>query len=288
MKKTILATLITSMLVSALHANKEDESWIYLDNGTLRIGIDKARGAAIGHLSLSKDKRNLLNHFDEGRFIQQSYYGAADGSLWAGKPWTYNPVQGGSYEGKSAKTLDYKQEANSLYAKIEPLHWATGVACPEATMEEWISLEGNVAKIRMRMHYTGVTHEGKRHQEMPAMFVDYALPFLYFEKENKLVKHEPIILGDSLSPEIITYETEWLAFVDEKNFGIGIYTPETKEAVTYRAKGDGTAGPGGSACSYVAPVRTLSLTQGTVIDYEFYLCIGSLDEIRASFSKLKK
>jgi hypothetical protein len=35
-------------------------------------------------------------------------------------------------------------------------------------------------------------------------------------------------------------------------------------------------------------VRTLSLTEGSVIDYEFYLSIGTLDEIRERFSKLKK
>ncbi len=75
--------------------------WVYLDNGTVRIGIDKSRGACIGYFGESKTGRNLLNHYDEGRFVQQSYYGQKDGSDWHGKPWVYNPVQGGSWDANS-------------------------------------------------------------------------------------------------------------------------------------------------------------------------------------------
>jgi hypothetical protein len=76
--------------------------------------------------------------------------------------------------------------------------------------------------------------------------------------------------------------------VDDNNFGIGIYTPGTDKAVTYRHRGNGSTGPEGSACSYVAPIRQFQLTKGLVVDYEFYLTIGTLDEIRARFEKLRK
>jgi hypothetical protein len=59
-------------------------------------------------------------------------------------------------------------------------------------------------------------------------------------------------------------------------------------ALTYRHHGDGSGGPDGSACSYVAPIRQFPLTKGLVVDYEFHLTIGSLDEIRARFAKLRK
>jgi hypothetical protein len=269
-------------------AAKPDQSWAYLDNGTIRIGVDRNRGAAIGYFALSQDKRNLLNHHDEGRFIQQSYYGDVDGSMWAKTPWKYNPVQGGSYKGEDAKTLEFRETAKELYAKVEPLHWASAKPCPEAIMQEWITLGGPIAKIRMRMDYSGESHKRQTHQEMPAMFVDYALPHLMFEKDDKLIRHAPIILGESLKPEHITYDSEWLAFVDDQNFGIGIHTPGTMEAVTYRHKGNGTTGPDGSACSYVAPIRTLQLKKGTVVDYEFHITIGTIEEIRARFQKLRK
>lgn len=265
---------------------KEARSWAYLDNGIIRIGVDKSRGAAIGYLALSATQRNLLNHHDEGRFIQQSYYGDPDGSMWAKKSWVYNPVQGGSYKGEDAKTLDFRSTEKELYAKVEPLHWASAKPCPEAIMQEWITLDGPIAKIRMRLDYTGPTQQRKAHQEMPAMFVDYALPHLMFELDGKLVKHAPKNLGADMAPENIRYTGSWLAFVDDKNFGIGIHTPGTKEAVTYRHKGNGTTGPTGSACSYVAPVRTMQLEKATVVDYELFLTIGTLEEIRERFAKL--
>lgn len=281
----ILASLCAAC---AALAAKPGESWVYLDNGTIRIGVDKSRGAAIGYFALSKDQRNLLNHNDEGRFIQQSYYGDADGSMWAKKQWTYNPVQGGSYKGEDSKTLDFRETANELYARIEPLHWASAKSCPEAIMQEWITLDGPVAKIRMRMDYTGPTQMAKKHQEMPAMFVDYALPHLVFEKDGKRVKHAPVDLQKNGGPEKIDYTGGWLAYVDDKDLGIGICTPGTNMAVTYRHLGDGKTGPDGSACSYVAPIRTLQLEKGTVVDYEFFLTIGSLDEIRDRFQKPNK
>ncbi|MFT5905934.1 MAG: hypothetical protein ACI9E1_001539, partial [Cryomorphaceae bacterium] len=168
------------------------------------------------------------------------------------------------------------------------LHWASAKPCPEAIMQQWITLNGSVAKIRMKMDYTGESQKNTPHQEMPAMFVDYDLPFLVFEKDKKLIRHNPINLGKNLKPENITYETNWLAFVDDKDFGIGIYTPGTNKAVTYRHKGNGSTGPEGFACSYVAPVRNINLKKGTTIDYEFYITIGSLKEIRERFDALKK
>jgi hypothetical protein len=260
------------------------DAFTYLDNGTICIGVDQSRGSAIGFFALSKDKRNLLNHHDEGRFIQQSYYGDPDGSVWSKTPWVYNPVQGGSYKGEDAKTLVFRQTDKEIYAKVEPLHWANAKVCPEAIMQEQITLDGAVAKIRMQLNYTGPTQQRNAHQEMPAMFVDFALPHLMFELDGKLVKHAPKILGKDLKPENIKYTGNWLAYVDDNNFGIGIYTPATNEAVTYRAKGK--PGPDGSGCSYVAPVRKFQLTKDLVSEYHFYLTIGTLDQIRERFAKI--
>ena len=39
---------------------------------------------------------------DEGRFVQQSYYGEADGSKRDGKDWVWNPIQGGGWRGQEA------------------------------------------------------------------------------------------------------------------------------------------------------------------------------------------
>jgi hypothetical protein len=46
----------------------------YLDNQSIRIGINLDMGGAITFLADSKTKQNLVNSFDCGRQIQMSYY----------------------------------------------------------------------------------------------------------------------------------------------------------------------------------------------------------------------
>lgn len=82
--------------------------------------------------------------------------------------------------------------------------------------------------------------------------------------------------------------TEWVAYLNNKNWGIGIYTPGTSEFVCYRALGNGETGPDGSACSYVAPVRQFALTQNLVVTYDVYLTIGKLIKIKSVFNEQKK
>ena len=60
------------------------EHWIYLDNDHIRLGMNMDAGGSIGWFSASRSAENLLNAFDHGRYVQQSYYGDADGSDWNG------------------------------------------------------------------------------------------------------------------------------------------------------------------------------------------------------------
>ncbi len=279
--RVILSFAVLSFITQAGFAGQ----WEYLDNGTVRIGIDKSRGACIGYFARSASGRNLLNNRDEGRFIQQSYYGAPDGSRWNGKPWVYNPVQGGHWKGKKSRLLEFNrnEKHKTLSARVEPLSWASGIACPEAVMSIKVALEGAMARIGFRMHYTGKDQSSVRDQEMPAVFVDAALANLVYAENGKLKRRVPGWPNErGRAPE------NWLAYLDEKDWGIGIFTPGTEMFTCYRFKGNGGKGSGGSACSYVAPLRRFSLQKGIKIDYEVFLTIGSINEIRDRFALLKK
>ncbi|MFP6905812.1 MAG: hypothetical protein VCG02_11385, partial [Verrucomicrobiota bacterium] len=90
MKKVMLplfACLVIAGGAIAEDKKAEPADWIYLDNGVYRLGVIRHFGAGIGYLSRSGSTRNLLNHYDNGRLIQQSYYGDRDGSRWVDKPW---------------------------------------------------------------------------------------------------------------------------------------------------------------------------------------------------------
>jgi hypothetical protein len=281
----LLAPLLAiSLPARALDKKKADRHWEYLDNGMVRIGIDKSRGACIGYFAESETGRNLLNNYDEGRFIQQSYYGRPDGSKWNGKPWVYNPVQGGYSKGKSSRLLKFSRDQGkkTISARVEPLSWASGIACPEAIMSVTVSLEGPLARVRFRMDYTGKDQSVVRDQEMPAVFVDAELPNLVYSESGKLKRRVP-----GWPNERGKASENWVAYLDDKDWGIGVCTPGTETFTCYRFKGNGKTGPTGSACSYVAPLRRFSLQKGLVVDYEVFLTIGSLGEIRKRFASLK-
>lgn len=267
--------------------------WDYLDNGKVRIGVDRSRGACIGFFGKSGKDRNLLNHYDEGRFIQQSYYGQTDGSDWNGKPWVYNPIQGGSWQRVPAKVHAFEKTENNLFARIEPRHWASGELCPEMRMEQRISLEGELAVISFFMKYEGEDQGKPRHQEVPAVFIDGELKNFYYEKAGSLRTEAPRILAENNKEGqdglgLGSSSSEWVAYLDDNQWGVGIYTPGTTDFTVYRALGDGTTGETGSACSYVAPLRTFALTKGMELRYEVYLTIGTLEEIKARFEALKQ
>jgi hypothetical protein len=265
-------------LLSSMNTIQGAESWHYLDNGQVKLGVNLNAGACIGWFSAAESKDNLLNAYDVGRYVQQSYYGDEDGSDWNGKPWRYNPVQGGSWKNEPAEVLETKSDATSFYAKTKPRHWATGTFTPECVMEEWLRLEGKLARLKFKMTYTGKQEHKPRHQELPALFVMPKLDTLVFvDAEKKITRQQP-----GFPNEYIKVGEPWCAWVDSNDHGIGIFMPHTSQITCYRVcnanKGD---------CSYLAPIQTFALKPGLVFEYEVVLTLGSVEQIRAEFEKLK-
>ena len=280
---------------SLLCAEQKGKSkWSYLDNGKVRIGVDRSRGACIGFFGESLSKRNLLNIFDAGRYLQQSYYGEKDGTNWNGKPWRYNPIQGGNWQNKPSRldSFELKPDAFQIKSTTTPHHWASDRLCEDMVMKQKIRLDGNLAILDFSMQYEGGDHERARHQEMPALFIDGELKRFFYWKEDQLTEASPRILGENGKEgqeglSLGKSSKAWVAYVDEKKHGIGLFTPGTTQFTCYRALGDGKTGPNGSACSYVAPIRTFVLKKGTALKYRIYLTTGSLQEIQSRFASIE-
>ncbi len=254
------------------------EHWVFLDNGHVRLGVNLSAGACLGWFSHSHSSDNVLNAYDVGRYVQQSYYGGKDGSDWNGKPWRYNPVQGGSWKNEPAEVLDSKADANSFYAKIKPRHWATGAFTPECVMEEWLRLDGGLARLKFKMTYTGEKEHPPTHQELPALFVTPKLDMLVFmDAEKKLTRKQP-----GFPNETIRVSEPWCAWVGKNDGGLGLFMPHTDQATCYRVREGNQAD-----CSYIAPIQTFALKPGLVFEYEVVLALGSVEQIRAVFAKLK-
>lgn len=258
----------------------------YIENGKIKLGVDMESGGSIFYFAELPGDKNLLNHADRGRFIQQSYYGKPDGSVWAKKPWCWNPVQGGDYKGKPAEVEKSVVEEDRLYVKSIPVNWAGGEDFRDCRMEEWITLDDDVAKIRFRFEYRGKDKHPPKHQELPAVFMDYALDKMHYYKGDKPWT------GDKLSVEVPgwpnerrTATEEWAAYIGKDGRGMGVYFPGTPEMTTYRHKGP--SGPKGGGCSYFAPIQTMTIEPGFIYDYTIYLTIGKPEEIRERFRKIR-
>jgi hypothetical protein len=281
---TILLSALSTAAAFAQEKPKAAEDWVYLDNGRLRLGVLRSSGAAIAFLAKSGSEKNLLNHYDRGRLVQQSYYGDADASRWAQREWRYNPVQGGDWQGKSARVLELRHDAATLYAKTVPLHWATGAELPECLMEQWITLRESMVQVRYQFTYHGKATHAPQHQEIPAVFVDASLATLVTYTGSApwtgaaLSRRTP-----GAANEYLKLDENWAAYVNAQDEGVGIYVPKAAEATCYRFQGGA-----GSSCSYVAPIATFALKPGLKFTYDAHLTAGTLEEMRAQFTKLSR
>ncbi len=309
--KSRIATILFGLLIF-LFAQCQDEpaelvhvpsSKAQIDNGVLTLKLDLTRGGAISYLSLSGKDRNIVNIYDEGRYIQQSYYAGKsvnrqkDGQSPSWSPWSWNPIQVGDAFGNRAEILDFQKKDDEMYVKCIPMQWDMNNYPAEAEMEQWIKLEGNVLKVRNRLtcHRTDTIYgEGVlNHQELPAVYPISALDnlFSYFGEEpftgapmaNPTVEHLEDGFWGRYSNNMVT--ENWMAFVDNDNWGMAVYTPGCTNFLA------GMAGQSGgeyddSSTSYIAPVKKEILNKNSVYEYEYIIIIGLLSEIREKVYEL--
>ena len=257
----------------------------FIENGKVKIGVDLSSGGSIFWFSETGSDRNLMNHADRGRFIQQSYYGKSDGSMWAKKPWRWNPVQGGGWRHEPAQVLELKPEKSSLYAKTMAKHWATGADMPDVIFEQWIVLTGKLAQVKFRMTYSGTNAHPNIHHELPAVFVEPQYDTLLVYQGTNAWAGDAVHRSKPGWPnESRKFTERWAAYVNTNNFGVGAFVPVAEELTCYRF-GDGKREHG--SCSYFAPLKRFAITPGLKFEYDVWLTIGLADDIRARFSSIR-
>ncbi len=151
------------------------DSMAYLDNGTIKIGVDLQRGGSIGFLAEVQTGKSVVNVHDFGRWIGQSYYSGPQpfGEAHPGwKNWPWNPISAGDVYGNSSTLLDHTNDGKTLYVRSIPMQWALKQVSGDCTFETWIELEGRTAHVRNRL--TNQRADTKRYramdQELPAVY----------------------------------------------------------------------------------------------------------------------
>ncbi|MBV9468496.1 MAG: hypothetical protein JOZ57_04575 [Abitibacteriaceae bacterium] len=262
----------------------------YLDNGTIRIGVNLDLGGAITYLSTSNSQVNLINSFDWGRQIQMSHYsgpvpfapnGKQPTPTWAGLGW--NPIQSGDCYGNRSKVLEHRNDGKELYTQCVPMQWPLNNEPGECTFECWIQLKGNTALVRSRLNNnrSDKTQYPARDQELPAIYTNAPWYRLMTYTGDKPFKGDALTTMPPAFPWVGWQGTEnWAALVNEQNQGIGIWEPDTFSFIGGFTGKPGTGGPKDAPTGYIAPIRQEILDYNIPYEYDYVLIVGSLDEIR--------
>ncbi|TLD68996.1 hypothetical protein FEM03_20260 [Phragmitibacter flavus] len=283
MRRLLLAIVPILLTPSVLlFGEPSSPRWHFITNEHLRVGVDLNAGACIGWISTTAEPdKNLLNTYDRGRYLQQSYYGDPDGSDWNGKPWRYNPVQGGDWRNQPSEILKFEPlSPNSLQVKTQPRHWATGKKLEDVVLSQTVTLKDDLLHVQFEIDTTSAITHKPYHQELPALFVQPEYDtLLHAEKTDApLTRTQP-----GQANTYIALPERWVAWTNPHGHAIAILSPKSDQATCYRAP----IVPGTQAgCSYVAPIATLPITPNFTFQYEIWLGVGKVDSLRAKFRLL--
>ncbi|HEY3783017.1 MAG TPA: hypothetical protein VGL56_18210 [Fimbriimonadaceae bacterium] len=273
-----------AVLVASVLGQSTDPSYLFIQDKYVRVGVKLDSGAAIAWISGENSEKNLVNDFDHGRMIQQSYYGAPDGSLWNDKPWVWNPVQGGDWRGDTNEPLEIRDSKTSIYSRCYARNWGGCNMLDDVILEQWVSLEGEVVHVHYALTYNGRAQNPLHDQEMPAVFLQPNFDWLVIYQGDKPWTGDKITKNKPGFPNESREMTEhWAAYVDSTDFGLGVYQPSAKELTCYRA---GSSETDPSACSYFAPLENFAVLPRKTVTYDAYIAIGTSQEIRKQFYRL--
>ncbi|MGJ8694696.1 MAG: hypothetical protein ACSHYF_00120 [Verrucomicrobiaceae bacterium] len=273
-----------------------------IENPTLRIGIDKAMGASITHLSWSEnDHKNTINSTDPGRLIQQSYYAGkrldrqADGQHKAWSPWSWNPIQGGGV-GSWARVTTFTKDikANTLFAETVPKLWDMHDEEAEALMRQWTAFEPDMPNVvvvknelvcsRQPNDRWGPAHRSP--QEVPACY--FTRNFDTFKTYQGDGNWQTVTQPIGPPWGVTTSPRNAMAAFSANGQGIAIFSPDAK-SWNFGPHGAGkTQDPAAGPCTHIAPVAFVNLGPQSTLSYRYWLIVGTQDEITTRLDELWK
>ncbi len=322
MKKIVFLLFSMPMLMSVACSSSSDDgpklseevdvttkTEVAINGNVLTLKQDLTRGGAICYIANNAGGENIVNIADEGRYIQQSYYAGnrvdrrGDGQGYVWSPWNWNPIQVGDYRRNRAQILKATIQGNTTYVKCIPMQWDMNNHPAEAIMEQWTTLDGNTIHVRNKItcqRTDDIYGEGVEcDQEIPAVYPISKLKNLY------TYNGEAPFTGDALSQLPVVELTmnqgggggtwgryddiseKWMAFVNDQNWGIGVYSPTATKFLAGRSDSNTNGNATSGSTSYISPVRREALMKNSVMEYEYYLVVDQLDNIRKRIYEIK-
>ena len=272
--------------------------------GLFTLGVDLSMGGGVSRLVDKKSPRsdieNQLNRHETGRLIQQSYYGVEsyegyENGNYGNNVWPYNPVQGGDLHNNCSKIVAVSATKDTVTVVSRPLDWAKDDVYTYAYYTNTYTLQKDLVRVdNTVIDFSGYPNPD-RHQELPAFYTVSALNnFVFYNGAQPwsgdalTYKRELAFWGGNpdayftLSPD--NTET-WCAWVDDSDYGVGLFTPNVELLLAGRHKYNGDTRSNADPTNYVAPVCTLSLPCYEPLCYSYLVGAGTVEELRAAFTE---
>lgn len=292
-----VAAAVCLLATAAIQAENAD--LLLMRNERVTLGIDRSKGGAITWLSWTEYPRNMVNLYDPGRLIQQSYYAGnrrdrlaeGQGEHWS--PWSWNPIQGGGLTTWSRVTVFERLEDGTLHAETVPKLWDMPNEEANAVMRQWTDFEAGMPDaIRVTCELVcqredhdawGVT--GLSPQEVPACYFtrNFESVKTYLGQGQWRVEDQPP--GPPWGRAKTPYRA--MAFFEKSGQGVAVYSPSSSELWNFGPHVDATSDdPYGGPCMHVAPVVRIDLRPKSTFRYRYWLLVGNQSEIVQGLDRL--
>ena len=277
------------------------EDLLTIDNGTVKVGIDRAKGASITWLSWAAYPKNMVNSSDPGRLIQQSYYAGlrldrkAEGQSKAWSPWSWNPIQGGGVA-SWARVNEFKRlDHATLYGETVPKLWDMPDEEAAALMRQWTAFEPGLPNVVVvRCEFIARRTPGDRWG--PAKLSPQEVPACYFTRNFSAVKS---YLGDGRwRDETQPPGPPWgranpplriMAAFAPGGQGVALFSPVGKQHWNFGPHGGGASDdPHAGPCLHIAPIDRVNLGPQSPYRYRYWLVVGDDAQLTASLDALLK
>ncbi len=298
----VLTALLTPPGLASAAPARPAPKRVYLENGTVKIGMDLSLGGAVTHISAKEPGRpaNLINSADLGRQIQMSHYsgpwpfapgGKQPQPAWAGLGW--NPIQTGDCYHNPSKVLEHRNTGKELYLRCVPMQWPLDNVPGDCLFETWTTLDGPVIHMRYRLtnRRSDKTFYRPCPQELPAVYTISRLwRLMSYTGDNPFtgdaLEH---VKNDWKQPwpwtRFVAVE-RWAALVGDDDWGLGVFKDDGGE-FHGGIHGDGrTDDPQHGSTAYVAPIHMENLDHDIVYEHKTEYIVGTLAEIRKRFNAM--
>lgn len=287
-------------------------------------------------VELISEEVNLVNIHDLGREIQQSYYSLAGKEngydpteeVWYDGTLRYNPVQAGSAGDKESQIIDYEVTDGEIYVKVKPLEWFFHNTLSDSYMENRYYFNGKGVLIAYNRfvnfsQFTNLENVAIASQEMPAVYIAQPLNYFYCETVDGNIKDSnlsPLPTSDAkhglfdgktsnyhYSLDEKKVPGDWLAFVNEQSFGLGMYMPQADYYAASRGvtstsyerlenhisaswQGNGKYIPSAYVTNYNYFTSGIfaNMLDFVPIEYEYAVYVGTVWDMREEFSSLQE